>query len=117
LTNIFISYTNLATDNAKEIFADMSVQGHKVCVDHEITGGQNWWDRILSEIRGCDILLFLVSPDSLRSLACSLERDYAKALGKIVLPVIIMEQWSVDELPAPSQTQALATGIVELMPT
>jgi hypothetical protein len=63
----------------------------KVWVDRELTGGQEWWDTILSQIRSCSLFVFVVSPESLRSKACMVELRYALALGRPLLPVMVRD--------------------------
>lgn len=60
-----------------------------VWLDSELAGGQVWWDKILYQIRSCDVLIAAVSKDSLNSDACRRERSYAASLGKSVLPLAI----------------------------
>jgi len=55
--------------------------------DQEICGGYPWWQDILRRIRQCDVLLFVLSKNSLTSKPCLAELAYARALGLPVLPV------------------------------
>jgi hypothetical protein len=58
-------------------------------VDQRLEGGQSWWDEILDQIRMCDAVLVPISDALLTSEACKSERQYARALGKGILPILI----------------------------
>lgn len=60
-----------------------------VWFDHQIPGGVDWWEMILSEVRRCDIFIYLLSNDSLISPYCRDECREALRLGKQVLPVVV----------------------------
>ena len=67
--------------------------------DQQIIGGQTWWDHILDQIRRCDVFVAALSRAALDSLACRREWEYAAALGKPVLPVLVAENVSTAQLP------------------
>ncbi len=84
----------------------LKLLGQTVWFDQELSGGQVWWNQILEAIRNCDVFIFVLSPDSLNSVACKLEYKYAAELGKSILPVLIAEGVSFNLLsPALSQVQ------------
>lgn len=66
-----------------------------------MTGGQKWWDNILTNIRECDVFLFSLSPESWSSEACRNELDYGVKLGKTIIPVLICEGINLNLLSAP----------------
>lgn len=89
--NVFISYssqnvterTNLyealgKLESVKNIWYDDALKSH---------GGQDWWDKILEQVRQRDLFIFVLTPQSLLSFACYLEYSYANALDKWILPV------------------------------
>jgi hypothetical protein len=96
---IFISYNNANREIVQALAADVAALSHHAWFDRELTGGQAWWDRILAEIRGCDVFMFALSSESLESYPCKLEHDYAYRLGKPVLPVLVGEGVSPGLLP------------------
>ncbi|PHS38138.1 MAG: hypothetical protein COB07_08880 [Sulfurovum sp.] len=99
MANIFISYNRQDEDKTKALVKDIEELGHTVWFDHELSGGQKWWDTILESIRDCDVLVFALSIESLNSSACGLEYDYASKLGKTILPVLVGEGVSINLLP------------------
>jgi len=96
---IFVSYSRETEVVAKAIVADLESLGHDVWFDRELSGGQAWWNQILAAVRGCGLLVFLMHPKSLASVACTSERRYAQALGKTVLPVQVADGISMNLLP------------------
>ena len=62
---------------------------YEMWLDEELSGGQEWWNTILGHIRECDAMLLAVSEKSLESHACVSEFEYAKALNKPILPVMV----------------------------
>jgi hypothetical protein len=73
--------------------------GHDVWLDEELSGGQRWWDQILERIRDADLFVFILEQAALDSAACQREYEYASALGKPILPVLVSEDVSVAVLP------------------
>jgi len=87
MAKIFISYSRGSQDIVEELVQDLHDDGHEAWFDQRLTGGQQWWDKILSEIRTCDIFVAALTPDSLESLACQRELTYADLLQKSLCPV------------------------------
>jgi TIR domain len=95
---IFVSYARRDHPAVRSLAERLRLLHHDVWLDDELSGGQVWWDRILASIRDCDTMLLAVSSAVLESEACALERQYAAALGKPVLPVMV-ESVPPDLLP------------------
>jgi TIR domain len=86
---IFISYARHDRPAVEVLARDLERTRESVWMDNELTGGQAWWDTILSQIRACDLYVLALSPESLRSRACRLELQYALAVRRPLLPVQI----------------------------
>lgn len=89
MAKIFISYSRGSEDIARELANDIDALGHSPWFDEQLTGGQDWWDRILATILDHDVFVFLLDRSSLKSTACTREYKYADALGKPILPVMV----------------------------
>lgn len=100
LARIFVSYNSKDKEIVQALVDDIEAMGYEVWFDTKLSAGQIWWDRILERIRECDIFCFAVSPDALNSSACNSEIDYADALGKPILPILIVDI-SINILPSP----------------
>ena len=99
MEQIFVSYNHQAQQVAQSVAADLEAIGHDVWLDEELSGGQSWWDQILERVRRCDIFVFILDPASLESAACQREYEYASALGKPILPLLVSEDVSINLLP------------------
>ena len=86
---LFVSYARSDRGSIDSLVHDLQRAKHTVWLDDELTGGQAWWDAILDRIRTCELFVFALSPDSLRSKACQAELTYAVALDRPVLPVMV----------------------------
>lgn len=84
---IFVSYARRDRPAVDVLLSDIRRAQHVVWFDEELTGGQAWWDTILSQIRDADLFVMALSPDSLKSRACMAEYDYAVRCQRTVLPV------------------------------
>jgi len=101
MPQVFVSYSRANQSVIQTLIDDLTVLGNSVWHDKTLTGGQRWWDEILHNIRLSEVFVFAVSPDSLESEACQRELNYAKSLGKVVLPVLVKEGVNVSLLPHP----------------
>ena len=88
---IFISYARRDADAVTLLQGDLEQAKHEAWYDRNLDGGQRWWDALLEQIRACDLLLFVLSPDSVRSRACRAELAYAVATGRPILPVKVRD--------------------------
>lgn len=99
MAQVFISYNRHSETMASMLADDIEKLGYSVWLDHELSGGQTWWDQILATVRSCDVFVFALSPDALESTACKREFGYAAKLGKPILPVLIADGVSIEVLP------------------
>jgi TPR repeat protein len=99
MTTAFLSYARVNRESIPPLVQDLEALGLRVWCDNELTGGQVWWDRVLAEIRSCDCFVFALSPESLESVPCKCEYEYAASLHKSILPVLIAEGVFIDLLP------------------
>lgn len=101
MPKLFVSYDRGSGAIVKRLAEDLRSLGHAVWLDHELTGGHPWWDHILQEVRECQIFVAVLSEGALESVACTREREYADALGKPVVPVLVSDGVSTNLLPPP----------------
>jgi TIR domain/Interferon-induced transmembrane protein len=84
---LFISYARPDRSRVDTLVMRLRQAGIDVWLDSDLVGGWPWWDKILGQIRSCDVVLAAVSRASVNSQACRSERRYAEQLGKPILPV------------------------------
>ena len=89
IQSLFVSYSRKDQDRVTRLLGGLRRLDYQVWYDQELSGGQQWWDTILAQIRGCDAALLAVSPAGLESKACRDEIAYARQVGKPVLPVMV----------------------------
>ena len=99
VAGIFVSYSRESEAAVRALAQDVEALEHTVWFDHDLSGGKVWWEQILTEIRNCQVFMMALSPDSLRSVACSSEYNYAAELGKPILPILIADGVSPNLLP------------------
>jgi hypothetical protein len=86
---LFVSYARHDEPQVRPLVAGLRQLGYGVWLDEALTGGQAWWDAILAQIRGCDAVLVAVSPAALDSVAVTREYEYAYAVRRSVVPVLV----------------------------
>ena len=86
---IFVTYSRSNQEQVLSLVEDLEQLGHQVWFDHDLSGGQSWWDNILSEIRTCEVYVFAISHEALDSTACIRELKYAEQLQKSALPILM----------------------------
>jgi len=84
---IILSYSRKDEGVVKTLAQGLEAAKREVWFDHDLGGGDVWWDAILDKIRNSAVFLFALSDASLQSKPCRLELDYALALGRPILPV------------------------------
>lgn len=99
VAGIFVSYSRESEAAVRALAQDVEALEHTVWFDNDLSGGKAWWEQILAEIRSCQVFMMVLSPDSLRSVACSSEYNYASELGKPILPILIADGVSTNLLP------------------
>jgi len=65
---IFISYARVNQARVEELESLLTRAGHDAWFDQEISGGEDWWQRIVESIKACDVFVFALSPASTSSL-------------------------------------------------
>ncbi len=101
MKRVFVSYSRQNLDVVARLIQDLKAVGVDTWHDQALTGGQPWWDKILANIRECDIFIFALSTESLRSEACRSELAYVVQLGKPLLPVLVSDGVSLNLLSHP----------------
>ena len=87
---VFISYSRRdSTAFADELVAGLEVAGFAPFLDrHDIAAGEDWEARLGGLIAQSDTVVFVVSPEAVKSERCVWEVDRTIELSKRLLPVI-----------------------------
>ena len=86
---VFICFARGDSEAVEALVRDIERTNREVWVDRELTGGERWWDEVLSQVRSCQLFVFVLSDKSLRSRACLSEYRYAVRLNRPVVPVLV----------------------------
>jgi len=101
MRRVFVSYSRNNLDAVSQLIKHMKDCGVDMWYDQALTGGQRWWDNILTNIRECDIFVFALSPESWDSEACKSELAYVVQLGKPIIPVLVSDGININLLSPP----------------
>src|SRR6476646_9020763 len=87
---VFISYSRRdAAEFADELVAGLELAGFDPRIDrHDIAAGEDWEARLGGLIAESDTVVFVVSPEAVKSERCVWEVDRTIELSKRLLPVI-----------------------------
>jgi WD40 repeat protein len=98
----FISYRRIPLDTAfvDQLEQDLTARGLRVWVDREkIEAASDWAQRIDRGINASKAFVFVITPESARSMECLHELDQAVELHKLIVPVVLREVADRHELP------------------
>jgi formylglycine-generating enzyme required for sulfatase activity len=87
---VFLSYSRRdSSDFADELVEGLELAGFAPFLDrHDIAAGEDWEARLGGLIQEADTVVFIVSPEAVKSERCAWEVDKSLALSKRLLPVI-----------------------------
>jgi tetratricopeptide (TPR) repeat protein len=90
---IFISHSSLDQKISDDIRSTLNKLGfEQVFLDFDkdsgIGAGENWERRLYEELTRCHAVILVLTPSWLASTWCRIELAQARALGKVILPVI-----------------------------
>src|SRR6476660_1734953 len=87
---VFISYSRRdAAEFADELVAGLELAGFAPFLDrHDIAAGEDWEARLGGLIAQSDTVVFVVTPESVKSERCVWEVERTLGLSKRLLPVI-----------------------------
>lgn len=97
MNDIFISYSHANRQFVQQLLDAFSKAGDKVWWDQQLSLEAEWWDDIQKHIESANVVLFVLSPESLMSPICHFELAHARQHNKRILPIRYQE---VDEKEA-----------------
>jgi formylglycine-generating enzyme required for sulfatase activity len=88
-TRVFVSYSRKDMAFADRLEAALKARGFEVLIDREeIYAFEDWWTRIETLIGGTDTVVFVLSPDAVKSDVALKEVAYAASLNKRFAPIV-----------------------------
>lgn len=98
---LFISYSRDDKNYVYELAQKLRDDGqHDVWIDRRLVGADLWWNTILNEIETCECFVTVLTPKCVSSIYCTAELNYALALNKPILPLVLKSCDSPDTLKA-----------------
>ena len=86
---VFISYSRKDMAFADRIEAALRIHGFETLIDREeIYAFEDWWKRIEALIGRADTVVFVLSPDAVKSKVALKEVAYAASLNKRFAPIV-----------------------------
>lgn len=88
MSDVFISYSRQNINFTRQLVNQLEAASVSAWVDlQDIPGSADWLDQINRGIESADNVLFIISPESLKSEICNEELRYARQLNKRIIPV------------------------------
>ena len=88
-TRVFISYSRKDMAFADKLEAALRARGFEVLIDREeIYAFEDWWTRIEALIGGADTVVFVISPEAVKSDVAVKEVAHAASLNKRFAPTV-----------------------------
>lgn len=88
MADAFISYSRHDLEFTRRLCVALEQRGKDVWVDVEdIPPASRWNDELRQAIEGADALVFVITPDAVRSAECRRELEYAATLNKRIIPL------------------------------
>jgi WD40 repeat protein len=85
---VFVSYSRTDVDFADQLVLALEDKGFEAILDrHDMSGGENWRERLGKLILSADAVAFILTPKSAASEICAWEVEEARRLGKRILPL------------------------------
>jgi hypothetical protein len=91
---IFVSHSSRDDALAEEVRVWLAKDGYEqIFLDFDkhtgLQAGENWERRLYEEIERCHAVILILTPNWLQSKWCFVEFTQARALGKIIFPIIL----------------------------
>jgi hypothetical protein len=95
---VFISYSRRdSSEFVDELVVGLELVGFAPFIDrHDIAAGENWEDRLGGLIDQADTVVFVVSPDAVKSERCAWEVERALEKSTRLLPVVFKSVLEAD---------------------
>lgn len=86
---IFVSYSHANSDRVAPILEKLNFEGFRIWYDDGIEWGTEWPEAIASHLQRCEVCMIFHSSESIVSLNCRQEINYAIKLRKSILSVYL----------------------------
>lgn len=119
--NVFLSYSRANSMFVDHLHSDLALRGFHVWMDRDkLEGGDEWKQKIASEILRSNVVLVVLSPAVLDSRWVREEVDYAQTYHKRIIPLLYQETvkpFGLTRLQHTDFTGSYEGGLHELIAT
>lgn len=102
MADVFISYSRTHRALTEALAKDLESKGLDVWWDTDLLAGEDYRERIMSELKGCRAAIVIWTPESVRSAYVLSEAERARRDGKLVQ--VRTADVDPDDLPPPFDT-------------
>src|SRR4051794_8361341 len=95
---VFVSYSSTNKESVEALVLQLGELGYDVEYEVKLIGGPITWKQILASITNCDLFVSALTRETVNSYSCEIEYQYARALGKNILAVLL-EDIATNDLP------------------
>lgn len=90
MMKLFVSYASNDKGSVIELVERLKSEAeYNIWTDQELSGGQRWWNNVLNNIDESDCFIPILTPHYISSASCVAQLDYAFALNKTILPLVL----------------------------
>lgn len=87
---LFISYSRDDKAWVYELWRALRDRAHHdAWIDQRLIPAQDWWESILHNIETAECCIYVMTPKSVESIYCAAEVEYALALNKPIIPLML----------------------------
>ncbi|MBW7880651.1 MAG: TIR domain-containing protein [Anaerolineae bacterium] len=92
MSRCFISYSRRNTNFAERLARDLNDAGVEVWIDfRQIHAGERWKDEIRRGVERSEVIVIVLSPDSVVSEWVQFEINYGREKNKVLLPIMVVD--------------------------
>ena len=94
MAQIFISYSRVDSQFVEKLYPRLGRKYNyeNVWYDDHLHGGDDWWRTILDRVAWCDVFIYLLSNESVRSEYCQAEFMEARRLRKHIITIQVRDR-------------------------
>ena len=108
---LFIGFAHIDEIVVGALARILADAGHEIWWDDELLLGDDWEAELVRQIAGCEVFLYVASDDSAESEWCRWELAQARALSKIIVPVMVRAGVKLPREIASLQYADLSSGV------
>ena len=86
---IFVSYAHKDSREVFDLIEKLAARGYRIWYDEGIEPGSEWPENIANHLLRAEMVLAMITNDSMESVNCRREINYAMSKGKPLLSIVL----------------------------